>query len=117
MAKYVVTGGYTAEAWSKMIENPGDRSAAVSKAVEAVGGKLDMLYWTFGADDFLGIIEAPDDIAAAAFSVAVGCPGSLRNLRTTKLIPLSDGQKILEKARATKGAYAPPGAKTPAAVR
>jgi uncharacterized protein with GYD domain len=117
MAKYAVTGGYTAEAWSKMIDNPGDRSAAVSKAVEALGGKLDLLYWTFGDDDFLGIIEAPDDIAAAAFSVAVGSTGSLRNLRTTKLIPLNEGQKILEKAKATKAAYAPPGSRPTASVR
>ena len=117
MAKYAVLGGYTAEAWSKMVENPGDRTAAVTKAIEALGGKLETFFWSFGDDDFLGIIEAPDDIAAAAFSVAVGSSGSLRNLRTIKLISLEDGRKVLEKAKATKAVYAPPGAKTPAAVR
>jgi len=117
MAKYAVLGGYTAEAWSKMVENPGDRTAAVTKAVEALGGKLETFYWSFGDDDFLGIIEAPDDIAAAAFSVAVGSSGSLRNLRTIKLISIDEGRKMLEKAKATKAVYAPPGAKTPAGVR
>ena len=117
MAKYAVLGGYTAEAWSKMVENPGDRTAAVTKAVEALGGKLETFYWSFGDDDFLGIIEAPDDIAAAAFSVAVGSSGTLRNLRTIKLISLEEGRKVLEKAKATKAVYAPPGAKTPAGVR
>ena len=117
MAKYAVLGGYTAEAWSKMVENPGDRTAAVTKAVEALGGKLETFYWSFGDDDFLGIIEAPDDIAAAAFSVAVGSSGSLRNLRSIKLISLSEGVKMLEKAKAAKAAYAPPGSKVPAAVR
>src|ERR1700737_5104293 len=99
MAKFAVLGGYTTEAWAKMIDNPGDRTAAVTKVLEGLGGKLESFYWSFGDDDFLGIIEAPDDIAAAAFSVAVGSTGTLRNLRTIKLIPLSDGQKILEKAR------------------
>jgi uncharacterized protein with GYD domain len=117
MAKYAVTGGYTAEAWAKMIDNPGDRTAAVTKAVEALGGKLETFYWSFGDDDFLGIIEAPDDIAAAAFSVAVGSTGSLRNLRTIKLISLAEGQKVLEKAKATKAVYAPPGARQTASVR
>ena len=117
MAKYAVLGGYTAEAWSKMIDNPGDRTAAVSKAVEALGGKLETFYWSFGDDDFLGIIEAPDDTAAAAFSVAVGSSGTLRNLRTIKLISLDDGRKMLDKAKAAKAAYSPPGAKTPAGVR
>ena len=117
MAKYAVLGGYTAEAWSKMIDNPGDRTAAVSKAVEVLGGKLETFYWSFGDDDFLGILEAPDDIAAAAFSVAVGSSGTLRNLRTIKLISLDDGRKMLDKAKAAKATYAPPGQKTPAGVR
>lgn len=117
MAKYAVTGGYTADAWAKMIENPGDRVAAITKALETLGGKLDSFYWSFGDDDFLGVIEVPDDTAAAAFSVAVGSSGSLRNLRTIKLISLDEGRKVLEKAKATKAVYAPPGAKTPAGVR
>lgn len=117
MAKYAVTGGYTADAWAKMIENPGDRVAAITKALETLSGKLDSFYWSFGDDDFLGIVEVPDDTAAAAFSVAVGSSGSLRNLRTIKLISLDEGRKVLEKAKATKAVYAPPGAKTPAGVR
>jgi uncharacterized protein with GYD domain len=106
-----VSGGV---GWAR---EPGDRTAAVTKTVEALGGKLESFYWSFGDDDFLGIIEAPDDIAAAAFSVAVGSSGSLRNLRTIKLISLDEGRKLLEKAKTTKAAYAPPGAKTPAGVR
>ena len=117
MAKYAVIGGYTAEAWSKMMDNPGDRTAAVTKVLEGLGGKLESFYWSFGDDDFLGIIEVPDDTAAAAFSVAVGSTGSLRNLRSIKLISLDEGRKMLDKAKAAKAAYAPPGAKTPAGVR
>src|SRR6202023_3784603 len=98
MAKFAVLGGYTSEAWAKMIDNPGDRTAAVTRAVEALGGKLETFYWSFGDDDFLGIIEAPDDIAAAAFSVAVGSSGSVRNLRTIQLISIDEGRKMLEKA-------------------
>jgi uncharacterized protein with GYD domain len=117
MAKYAVLGGYTADAWSKMIDNPGDRTAAVRKVAEALGGKLEAFYWSFGDDDYLGIFDGPDDISAAAFSVAVGSSGTLRNLRTIKLITLEEGRKVLEKAKAAKAVYSPPGAKTPAGVR
>ena len=117
MAKFAVIGGYTAEAWSKMIDNPGDRVAAVQKVAQAAGGKLEQFFWSFGDDDYLAIIDAPDDISAAAVSIAVGSSGSLRNLRTIKLITPEEGRKVLEKAKAAKTAYAPPGAKTPAAVR
>jgi uncharacterized protein with GYD domain len=117
MAKYAVLGGYTADAWSKMIDSPGDRTAAVKKVAEALGGKLEAFYWSFGDDDYLGIFDVPDDVSAAAFSVAVGSSGTLRNLRTIKLITLEEGRKVLEKAKAAKAAYSPPGAKTPAGVR
>jgi hypothetical protein len=41
----------------------------------------------------------------------------LRNLRTIKLITPEEGRKVLEKAKAVKAAYAPPGAKATAGVR
>jgi uncharacterized protein with GYD domain len=100
MAKYAVMGGYTAEAWSKMIDSPGDRVAAVQKVAQAAGGKLEQFFWSFGDDDYLAIIDAPDDISAAAVSIAVGSSGSLRNLRTIKLITPEEGRKVLEKAKA-----------------
>ena len=62
MAKYALIGGYTSEAWAKMIENPGDRVAAVRKVAEAAGGKLESFFWSMGEDDYLAIVDAPDDI-------------------------------------------------------
>src|SRR2546421_7004766 len=117
MAKFAVIGGYTAEAWSKMIDNPGDRVAAVQKVAQAAGGKLEQFFWSFGDDDYLAIVDAPDDVTAGALSVAVGSSGSLRNLRTIKLITQEEGRKVLEKAKAAKAAYVPPGAREAAGVR
>ena len=117
MPKYALIGGYTSEAWAKMIDNPGDRVAAVSKTAQAVGAKLESFFWSFGDDDYLVIVDAPDDVTAGSLAVAVGSSGSLRNLRTIKLITPEEGRKVLEKAKAAKAAYSPPGAKTAAGVR
>lgn len=117
MAKYAAIGGYTAEAWARMIENPGDRQAAAQKAAAAVGAKLDSYYWTFGEDDYIAIFDAPDDATAGAFAVALGSSGSLRNLRTIKLITPDEGKKLLEKAKVAKAAYTPPGAREAAGIR
>ncbi len=117
MGKYALIGGYTSDAWAKMIDNPGDRVAAVRKTAEAVGAKLDTFFWSFGDDDYLAIIDAPDDVTAGSLAIAVGSSGSLRNLRTIKLITPEEGRKVLEKAKAAKAVYAPPGAKTTAGVR
>ena len=117
MAKYAILGGYTAEAWAKMVENPGSRETAVRKVAESVGAKLEQFFWSFGDDDYLAIVDAPDDVTAGALSVAVGSSGSLRNLRTIKLITQEEGRKVLEKAKAAKAAYVPPGARETAGVR
>ena len=116
MPKYAIMGGYTAETWARFIENPGDRTAAVSKAVESVGGSLESMYWCFGEDDYLLIAECPDDIAAAGVSVAVGSSGALRNVRTVRLIEGADLQTVLDKAKTAAAAYVPPGAREPAHV-
>jgi len=117
MGKYAILGGYTAEAWAKMIESPGAREAAVRKTAESVGAKLDQFFWSFGEDDYLAIVDAPDDITAGAVAVAVGSSGSLRNLRTIKLITQEESRKLLEKAKMAKAAYAPPGSREAAGVR
>src|SRR2546425_13315985 len=110
MAKYAILGGYTAEAWAKMVENPGSRETAVRKVAESVGAKLEQFFWSFGDDDYLAIVDAPDDVTAGAPSVAGGSSGSVRNLPTIKVITQEGGRKIPQKAKAPKAGDVPPGA-------
>lgn len=112
MPKYAFLGGYTPEAWKGMIDNPESRRAAVAKAAEAVGAKLDSFFWSFGDDDFLVIADAPDDMAAAAVSVGVAASGRLRHMRTIRLIPENEEVSLLGKAQTVSRAYVAPGAQT-----
>ena len=116
MPKYAILGGYTAETWARFIDNPSDRTQAVNRAAQSVGGQVESVYLTFGEDDFLVIAECPDDESAAAISVAVGSTGALRNLRTLKLIEAVGITLVLAKAKSVVGAYVPPGAREPARV-
>jgi uncharacterized protein with GYD domain len=116
MAKYMLVGGYTTESWKAMIENPTDRTAVARKIIEAVGGKLESFYWSFGDDDFVAIFDAPDDMSAGAAAIVVGSSGALRNVRTTKLITADESRKLLEKAKTAVSAYVPPTAQ-PVATR
>src|SRR5207248_11064523 len=61
MAKYAILGGYTAEAWAKMVENPGSRETAVRKVAESVGAKLEQFFWSFGDDDYLAIVDRSEE--------------------------------------------------------
>ena len=116
MPKYAFLGGYTAEAWKGLIQNPESRRLAIQKAAESVGGSVDTIYWSFGDDDFLVIVDAPDDASAAAIGVGVASSGRLRNTRTIKLITSDEFVDLLGKAQKVTGAYVPPGSRQPAGV-
>ena len=67
MPKYLVTASYTSEGIRGVMKTGGTaRSAAVQKAVEGLGGKLESFHFAFGKDDAFVILDMPDDIAAAA---------------------------------------------------
>jgi uncharacterized protein with GYD domain len=106
MASYLIQVGYTPEAWAKMIKNPQDRGASVSKAIEKLGGKMISLWFCFGEYDAVGILEMPGNVEAAAFSLAASAGGAVRALKTTPLLSVAEGMDAMKKAAGS--GYKPP---------
>ena len=98
MASYLLQVGYTPEAWSEMIQNPQDRSAAIKAPVEKLGGKVERFWLSFGDYDIVGVVDMPDSVSAAAFSMAVAAGGACRSVRTTPLLSSSEGLEAMKKA-------------------
>jgi len=98
MASYLLQVGYTPDAWAAMIQNPQDRSAAVKAPVEKLGGRVERFWLSFGDYDIVSVIEMPDNVSAAAFSMAVSAGGACRTVRTTPLLSQADGMEALKKA-------------------
>jgi uncharacterized protein with GYD domain len=109
MAKYAVFFTYSSDAWARMINNPGDRTAAVRQLADSVGGSLESAYWMFGAHDGIVIVDVPDSVRAAAVSVAVGSTGSFKHLETHELFTQDQLGQVLSHARNAGQAYQPPG--------
>ena len=76
MPFYMFQGRYSAAALKAMVDNPQDREAAARPLIEAIGGKLHHLFFCFGSEDIVALIEAPDDKAMAAGALAVGASGA-----------------------------------------
>ena len=98
MASYLLQVGYTPEAWAAMISNPQDRSAAIKTPVEKLGGRVERFWLSFGDYDVIGVVEMPDSVSAAAFSMAVAAGGACRAVRTTPLLSSSEGLEAMKKA-------------------
>jgi uncharacterized protein with GYD domain len=108
MSFYMFTGRYTAAALKAMVDNPQDREPAGRALVEAAGGKLHNLFFMFGQDDIMALIEAPDDATMAAGVLALGASGAFAGGATTKLMTTKEAMKAMGGAQKALGAYKPP---------
>jgi uncharacterized protein with GYD domain len=105
MPKYLIEAHYTAEGAKGVAKDGGTgRRAAVAKAVESAGGKLESFYFAFGASDVFAVIELPDNVAAAAMALTVSQGGTV----ATKTIVLLTPEEMDKAAKKTV-AYRAPG--------
>ena len=107
MPFYMFQARYTADALKAMVANPQDREAAARPLVEAIGGKLHHLFFCFGSEDVVALIEAPDDKAMAAGALAVGASGSFSGGATTKLMTPQEAMEAMKLAGEATGSYTP----------
>ena len=106
MTHYLVRVSYTPESWAGLVKNPQNRRDAVRPIIEAMGGKMEAFYFAFGEDDVLLIAELPDNVSAAALSMAVSAAGALKSFTTTVLMTAEEALEAMRKAGGV--AYRPP---------
>jgi uncharacterized protein with GYD domain len=98
MAHYLLQLSYVPETWATLIRNPQDRAEAVRGPINKLGGKIEQIWLAFGDDDVIGIIEMPNNIAAAAISMAFSAGGACKNVKTTPLMSIQEGIEAMKKA-------------------
>ena len=91
MPLYMTQFAYTPETWAVLIQNLEDRSEAVRRLLENMGGRLISFYNSIGEYDGLFIYEAPDEGTAAAAVLAAISPGHVKAIKTTTLLSVEDG--------------------------
>jgi uncharacterized protein with GYD domain len=83
MSIYILRGRYNSEALKGMMASPEDREAAIAKVVEKAGGKVIGYYLTFGEDDWLLIIDCPDNEVALSIAIVAAAGGSITDTKTS----------------------------------
>lgn len=105
MPKYLIEAAYTAEGFQGLIRDKASgRRAAVARALEAVGGKIEALFYAFGDHDVIVLADVPDNVTAAAVSVRVSASGLVRT-KITPLLTVEETDQALQKTID----YRPPG--------
>jgi uncharacterized protein with GYD domain len=69
-----------------------------------MGGTLESFYYAFGEDDVFGVVDFPDNVTAAAFSLVVNASGAAAVKTTVLMTP----EEVDEATKKTVD-YRPPG--------
>jgi uncharacterized protein with GYD domain len=81
----------------KAYANTLDRAEAAAQLATKFGGNLKQLYWTMGAYDAVGVLEAPDDESATAYALALSSLGNVRT-STLRAYDAAEMREIINKA-------------------
>lgn len=108
MSFYLLQASYSEASVKAMVSAPQDRSGPAKALVEAIGGTLHHMFFSFGDYDIVAIIEAPDDTAMAAGVMALSSAGTVSAVKTTKLMTTADAVEAMTKAGEVTGRYTPP---------
>ncbi len=105
MPRYLVKASYSPEGVKGLLKEGGSaRRDALTEAVASAGGTVESLFYAFGGDDLYIVMDAPDNVSAAALGLAVAAGGAITWNTTVLLTP----EEIDEAARKSV-TYRPPG--------
>jgi uncharacterized protein with GYD domain len=99
---------YTPEAWAAQVKKPEDRIEALRPVVRKLGGRIEAAYYAFGDYDLVLIANMPDNVGAAALSIAAAAGGSVKSIKTTPLMSIREGLRAMRQAK--RSGYTPPSA-------
>ena len=106
MAKYLIQAKYSGDSAKGLLKEGGSsRRAAVEGLIGSAGGKVEAFYFAFGDTDAVVIADLPDNVTAAALSLAVNASGAVATAITVLL-----SAEDLDAAAKKKINYRAPGA-------
>jgi uncharacterized protein with GYD domain len=110
MPFYLTQAKFSRDSVERLMKNPQDRTQAVGKLLQAVGGKLHHFFFAFGEYDVVLLMEAPDNASAAAVAMVAAGAGAVSASKTTVLLTVEESMAAMKTAGAASATYQPPGA-------
>lgn len=88
MPKYLIQANYKPEGVKGLLREGGTgRRKAVEQMTAAFGGRVEAFYFAFGDKDVFVVVDAPDNVSAAAVALAVNASGMVSTTTTPLLTP------------------------------
>ena len=110
MSDFMLRWQLNASSTKSMVGKPQDRTGPAKALVEGFGGKIHSYHFAFGDYDGVAICEFPDNVSAAACSMAAAATEAFARFETTTLLTAKEAEAAMKKAHETKTGYQPPNA-------
>lgn len=107
MSRYLFQGSYTSDSWAAQVASQANVVDRIQPLLTACKATLDSIYYAFGDDDIVALIDFPSPEDAASFSLAVSAGGSLKSAKTTPLLTVDQGVTAMKKAAKAGKGYQP----------
>ena len=108
MARYIITGSYTAAAMKGMIAKPSDRAAAAGALIAAAGGKMEGFLLTTGDHDFSMVVQTDNITNMLAALMVAGASGAVTGLKTVQAFTSEEFMAAQKAAGAIAAKYQSP---------
>ena len=108
MARYIITGSYTAAAMKGMIAKPSDRAAATTALIAAAGGKMESYLLTTGDHDFSMVVQTDNITNMLAALMVAGASGAVTGLKTVQAFTSDEFMAAQKAAGAIAAKYQSP---------
>ena len=108
MARYIITGNYTAAAMKGMLAKPSDREAAARALVQAAGGKLESFFLTTGDNDFSMLVQSDNLTDMLAALMVASATGAVTGMKTVQAFTSAEFQAAQKRAGEIAAKYTPP---------
>ncbi len=106
MPYYMLQATYTSEARAAQVRNHDNIMERARIVAENLGGKIENIFYSFGAYDVVVITELPDNVSASAVMVAVSAGWAIKEAKITPLMSVEEGIEGMKKA--SIAGYRPP---------
>jgi uncharacterized protein with GYD domain len=107
MPHFLCQATYTAAALKAQLDNPVNREDAVRKLIEAAGGKLHSMFYSYGEHDAVILSEGADDIMIGMMAIVKGS-GAFEKVEMTRLYTGPEKLSAFKNAARLQSSFQPP---------
>jgi len=99
MKAFLILASYNSQTWAALVKEPKNRLEVANPIIDNLGGKIVCAYLTFGDYDSVAIVDMPDDVTAAALSMALLASTAFKSVKTTPILSWKDAVEAMKQAK------------------